>query len=33
VRRNVSAQGGHFPAMENGEKLVDDMRAFFRDYR
>lgn len=33
VRRNVSARGGHFPAMENGEMLVDDMRTFFRDYR
>lgn len=33
TRRNVSARGGHFPAMENGEMLVDDMRTFFRDYR
>jgi microsomal epoxide hydrolase len=32
-RRNISARGGHFPAMENGEMLIGDMQAFFRDYR
>ena len=25
--------GGHFPAMEEPELLVEDIRAFFRDYR
>jgi microsomal epoxide hydrolase len=29
----VSDRGGHFPAMENGELLVHEMRAFFRSHR
>ncbi len=29
----IAPQGGHFPAMENGPLLVDDMRAFFRKHR
>lgn len=32
-QRNVSPCGGHFPAIENGDMLVADMRAFFRRYR
>jgi len=32
-QRNISPRGGHFPAMENGDMLVADMRAFFRRYR
>ena len=33
AQRNISDRGGHFPAMENGEMLTADMRAFFRGYR
>jgi microsomal epoxide hydrolase len=33
AQRNVSDRGGHFPAMENGDMLVSDMRTFFRSYR
>ena len=33
AQRNISDRGGHFPAMENGELLTADMRAFFRRYR
>ena len=33
AQRNISDRGGHFPAMENGDKLVADMRGFFRGYR
>lgn len=33
AQRNISDRGGHFPAMENGEMLTSDMRAFFRAYR
>lgn len=29
----LADQGGHFPAMENGPLLVEDMRAFFARYR
>jgi microsomal epoxide hydrolase len=29
----VMPQGGHFPAMENGAQLVEEMRRFFADYR
>ena len=29
----VADSGGHFPAMENGPVLVEDMRQFFRGYR
>ena len=31
--RRMGAKGGHFAALENGPLLVEDMRAFFRDYR
>ena len=31
--RRDHASGGHFPAMENGDLLVEDMRGFFRAYR
>ena len=30
---NEHAEGGHFPAMEAPEPLVDDIRTFFRDLR
>jgi pimeloyl-ACP methyl ester carboxylesterase len=33
AQRKISDRGGHFPAMENGEMLTADMRAFFRRYR
>jgi microsomal epoxide hydrolase len=33
VKRDVADRGGHFPAMENGEMLTADMRAFFGNYR
>ncbi|HKS20135.1 MAG TPA: epoxide hydrolase [Bradyrhizobium sp.] len=33
TRRNMADRGGHFPAMENGELLVADMRAYFAAYR
>jgi microsomal epoxide hydrolase len=33
VKRDVSDCGGHFPALEQGDLLVADMQAFFRDYR
>ncbi len=29
----LAEKGGHFPAMENGPLLVEDMRAFFAKYR
>ena len=29
----LAERGGHFPAMENGPLLVEDMRAFFAKYR
>ena len=31
--RRDHTSGGHFPAMENGDLLVGDMREFFRAYR
>ena len=33
AQRNISDRGGHFPAMEHGDMLTADMRAFFRTYR
>ena len=33
THRSVAASGGHFAAFENGPLLVEDMRAFFRNYR
>jgi pimeloyl-ACP methyl ester carboxylesterase len=33
AQRNIADRGGHFPAMENGDMLVSDMRSFFRAYR
>jgi microsomal epoxide hydrolase len=33
VHMRVAPSGGHFPAMENGPLLVEDMRAFFRAHR
>jgi hypothetical protein len=32
AQRNISDRGGHFPAMENGEMLTADIRAFFRGF-
>jgi hypothetical protein len=29
----VASDGGHFPAMEKGAFLIEEMRAFFRAYR
>jgi microsomal epoxide hydrolase len=31
--RRMGNSGGHFAALENGPLLVEDMRAFFRNYR
>ncbi len=33
THRRDGKKGGHFAAFENGPLLVEDMRAFFRDYR
>ena len=33
VRRTDTDKGGHFAALERGPVLIEDMRAFFRDYR
>ncbi|MDB5395289.1 MAG: Epoxide hydrolase [Rhodospirillales bacterium] len=33
THRRDGASGGHFAVFENGPLLVDDMRAFFRNYR
>ncbi len=33
VHRSDFADGGHFAALEKGDLLVDDMRAFFRPFR
>lgn len=33
VRRTDLPRGGHFAALEQGAEFVDDVRAFFRDFR
>jgi epoxide hydrolase len=32
-RWTVMPRGGHFPALEQPELLLEDVRAFFRDLR